>query len=361
MINQPIRKTLNKIDAAGRLIQWAIELGPFDIKYRPRVAIKAQVLANFIAEFTYPCKEEEPLMEIWTVQIDGSATKKVEGVGVVLIPLKGETLKYAVRLQFPATNNEAEYEALLTRLSPGKALRAKSLIDQADSQLIIGQVKGDYEAKEERVQKYSKIFQRLSQHFDYLDFAQIPGAKNVEADFLTRLALSDNYNATSELCIEIRGPQSIEGEQVLKMKKQDEWMTPIVCYLKEGWLAEDKAEARKIQIRATRFVIIDDVLYRRGYSLPYLRCANSEEAHYVLREINRVYRNHAGARSLAGKALRVGYHWPTLQNDAYYIVRICDKCQRFANVQTRPGETLTPISLPWPSPNGELILWVHSL
>ena len=60
MINQPIRKTLNKIDAAGRLIQWAIELGPFDIKYRPRAAIKAQVLANFIAEFTYPCKEEEP-------------------------------------------------------------------------------------------------------------------------------------------------------------------------------------------------------------------------------------------------------------------------------------------------------------
>ena len=105
-----------------------IELGQFDIKYWPRVAIKAQVLANFIAEFTYPCKEEEPPMEIWTVQIDGSATKKVEGVGVVLIPPKGEKLKYAVRLQLPATNNEAEYEALLTGLSPVKALGAKSLI-----------------------------------------------------------------------------------------------------------------------------------------------------------------------------------------------------------------------------------------
>ena len=100
MINQPIRKTLNKIDAIGRLIQWAIELGRFDIKYRPQAAIKAQVLANFIAEFTYPCKEEEPPMEIGMVQIDGSAMKKVEGVGVgvVLIPLEGETLKYAIRL-----------------------------------------------------------------------------------------------------------------------------------------------------------------------------------------------------------------------------------------------------------------------
>ena len=93
------------------------------------------MLAYFIAEFTYPT---------WTVQIDGSATKKVGGAGVVLISLKKETLKYAVRLQFPATNNEAEYEALLTGLSLAKALEAKNLIVQADSQLIIGQVKGDY-------------------------------------------------------------------------------------------------------------------------------------------------------------------------------------------------------------------------
>ena len=84
------------------------------------------------------------------VQTDESATKKVGGVGVVLISPKGEMLKYVARLQFLATNNEAEYEALLTGLSLAKALRAKSLIVQFDSQLIIGQVKGDYEAKEEK-------------------------------------------------------------------------------------------------------------------------------------------------------------------------------------------------------------------
>ena len=62
-------------------------------------------------------------------------------------------------------------------------------------------------------------------------------------------------------------------------------MIPIIRYLKEGLLPKDKMEARKIQIRAARFIIIDDVLYRRGYSLPYLRCVNSKEADYVLREI----------------------------------------------------------------------------
>ena len=119
------------------------------------------------------------------------------------------------------------------------------------------------------------------------------------------MALSDDYNATSELCIEIRWQPSTEDEQVLKIKEQEEWMTPIIRYLKEGWLPEDKAEARKIQIKPACFVIIDNVLYKRGYSLPYLRCTNSREVNYVLYEIHEgVYENHAGARSLVGKVLR---------------------------------------------------------
>ncbi|XP_075665817.1 uncharacterized protein LOC142635565 [Castanea sativa] len=131
----------------------------------------------------------------------------------------------------------------------------------------------------------------------------------------------------------MRGQPSTEGEQVLKIKEQDEWMTPIVRHLKEGWLLEYKMEARKIQIRTACFIIIDDVLYGSGYSFPYLRCASSEEADYVLRVIHKgICGNHARVRSLAGKALRVGYYWPTLQKDEYNIVRACDKCQRFANV-----------------------------
>ena len=69
----------------------------------------------------------------------------------------------------------------------------------------------------------------------------------------------------------------------------------------------------------------------------------------MLREIYEgICASHAGARSLARKALKAGYYWPTLQKDTHDFVRACDKCQRFANVQMRPGETMTPISLPWP-------------
>ena len=154
-----------------------------------------------------------------------------------------------------------------------------------------------------------KIVQQLSQHFDSLYFVQILQAKNTEADFLARLPLSDDYNVTSELCIEIRGKPNTKGKKVLKIKEQNEWMTPIVHYLKEGWLLENKTEARKIHIRVARFIIIDDVLCKRGYSLLYLRCASSKEANYVFRKIHEgICENHARARSLVGKALRVGYY-----------------------------------------------------
>ena len=89
---------------------------------------------------------------------------------MVLISPEGEIMKYAARLQFPATNNEAEYEALLIGLSLARVLETKTLIVQADSQLIIGQVKRDYEAKEEIMQKYLKIVKELLQYFDSVEF-----------------------------------------------------------------------------------------------------------------------------------------------------------------------------------------------
>ena len=101
---------------------------------------------------------------------DRWVTKKVGGADVVLISPEGEILKYAIRLQFPTTNNEAEYEALLTGLSLARVLEVKTLIVQADSQLVVGQIKGDYEVKEERMQKYLKIFKELLQHFDNVEF-----------------------------------------------------------------------------------------------------------------------------------------------------------------------------------------------
>ena len=83
------------------------------------------------------------------------SAQKRRGVGVVIIAPNGETLKYGVWLKFSATNNEAEYEGILTGLRLGKALGATNLLIQNDSKLVVGQIKGDYEAKEERMRNMS--------------------------------------------------------------------------------------------------------------------------------------------------------------------------------------------------------------
>ena len=89
---------------------------------------------------------------------------------MTFISPESEILKYAVKLQFPATNNEAEYEAFLIGLSLARVLKVKALIVQADSQLVIGKVRRDYEAKEERMQKYLKIVKELLLNFDSVEF-----------------------------------------------------------------------------------------------------------------------------------------------------------------------------------------------
>ena len=108
-------------------------------------------MADFIAEFTLPDKDS-PTDETkrWTIQTDDSSAQRRGGVGVVITTPNGKVLKYGVQLKFSATNNEAEYEGILTGLRVGKALRAKNLLLQSDSKLVIGQINEDYKANKDR-------------------------------------------------------------------------------------------------------------------------------------------------------------------------------------------------------------------
>ena len=80
MTYHPLKKAMNKLEAAGRLFQWAVELSEFDIRYQPRHAIKAQALADFIAEFTPSCSDIEGMEDSkkWVVHMDGSSTHMQE-------------------------------------------------------------------------------------------------------------------------------------------------------------------------------------------------------------------------------------------------------------------------------------------
>ncbi|XP_075636921.1 uncharacterized protein LOC142609194 [Castanea sativa] len=184
---------MNKLEAAGRLIQGAVELSEFDIRYYPRTAIKAQALEDFIAEFTSSYDESDGMEESkkWVVHVDGSSTRHTGGIGVVLRSLKGDKLKHKVHLQYQTTNNKVEYEALLKRLELARSMEAESILVLGDSQLVMGQVNGTYEAKEERMRKYLNRVISLVKKFKEADFVQILMEENKEADTLAKEALAN--------------------------------------------------------------------------------------------------------------------------------------------------------------------------
>ncbi|XP_075633821.1 uncharacterized protein LOC142606340 [Castanea sativa] len=111
-------------------------------------------------------------------------------------------------------------------------------------------------------------------------------------------------------------------------------MIPIVSFLQDGHLLHDAIEAKKIKKRAARFTILNDTLHKRGFSMPYLKCVDEEEAKYILEAIHKgICGDHAGPRSLV---------------DAVEFVKKCDKCQRFENVQRLLVEKLMTIASPRP-------------
>ena len=119
--------------------------------------------------------------------------------------------------------------------------------------------------------------------------------------------------------------------------------------MKNGVLLDGREATRKLKVQATRFILIKNVLYKKGFSRPYLGCLGAEEADYVMREVHEgVCGNHSGSRSLVHKLMRAGYYWPTMQKDAEAYVKTCDKCQRFSNIIRQPTEELTQMTAPWP-------------
>jgi hypothetical protein len=114
VIRFPIGDILHNKEAIGRIAKWACELGAHDIEFRPRTTIKTQALVDFVSEWTEHQVPDNPeATEVWQMYFDGSLKLQGAGAGILFIAPGGEQLKYALQLLFPASNNAAEYEALI--------------------------------------------------------------------------------------------------------------------------------------------------------------------------------------------------------------------------------------------------------
>ena len=176
----------------------------------PRTSIKGQVLADLVAEFTEPLMEEFESAENtdgklvgtilqhgilpWEVYVDGVSNQRSSGIGLVLISLEKVIVEKSLRLSFSATNNEAEYEALLMGTAMVQKMGGKSVKVFSDSRLVVGQVKGEFEAKDERMQGYLRQVKYFQSRFDSFNLLHISRNGNTHADSLAMLATSSAQN-----------------------------------------------------------------------------------------------------------------------------------------------------------------------
>ncbi|XP_075645429.1 uncharacterized protein LOC142616460 [Castanea sativa] len=167
----------------------------------PRIAIKGQVLADFVAEFTEGGIRQEDVMLVvmsigpgsvllWEVYTDGASNRKGAGIGIVLITPEKLVMDKSLRLGFVATNNEAEYEALLAGTQMVRHLEREIIELYCDSRLIFRQVNGEFEARDERMKKYLNQVKGVLGTFKSFKVRQIPREQNAHADSLAKLATS---------------------------------------------------------------------------------------------------------------------------------------------------------------------------
>ncbi|XP_042482483.1 uncharacterized protein LOC122062877 [Macadamia integrifolia] len=313
LTDQPLRKSLHSPSVAGCMVSWAVELSEHNIEFQPRSAIKGQALADFLVECTQAEEPGDPEAEPnrkWALFVDGSSTTARSGAGLVLKSPEEFTIHYALRFAFPATNNEAEYEALIAGIKLAKAVMTDDLVAHSDSQLIVNQVNGQYEAKEERMAMYLKEVRRLVSSFGTFAMVQIPRQENALADALSKLATADFADCASSVYFEVLDQPSYEQELMCSITQRAEpsWMDPIVVYLRDWHLPGDQAEARAIKRRAAKYTLQGGVLYKRVISWPLLKCLPPNRAEETLREVHEgICGGHIGGRALAYKAEKANH------------------------------------------------------
>ncbi|GJY42976.1 reverse transcriptase domain-containing protein [Tanacetum coccineum] len=222
------------------MLKWKFELEGYDIQYRPRTAIKGQILADFIVERLEeesPNKlmtEPEELPEPWTLFTDGSSCVDGSGAGLILTNPKGAKFTYAMRFRFEATNNEAEYKALIAGLRIAGQMGVKNLQAHVDSRLVANQ--------------------------------QVPHSENKKADALSKIASTSFAHLSKQVLVEELKEKSINEKEILTVVEEEgsTWMTPICEYLTKEILPADKKKAKAVRRKAARFGLPGKIVSDNG-------------------------------------------------------------------------------------------------
>ncbi|XP_057529843.1 uncharacterized protein LOC130808384 [Amaranthus tricolor] len=249
----------------------------------------------------------------------------------------------AVRFEFAASNNEAEYEALLLGLKICHEAGAKSLSTFSDSQLVVGHVNREFETKDESMKMYLQQVREFIKRFNKFTLVHIPRSQNAQADSLAKLASSAETSVARDIIWEVLPNPSINF-MVDTIDRLETWMEPYIKYLQNQMLPQDEGQAKILQKRAGWFELHEGTLYKKSYTHPLLRCVSPEEGNYILQEIHEGGCGiHQGVQTVIGKVLRNGYYWPSLKSDAEALIKRCPQCHYHSKIGRKPSNYLSAI------------------
>jgi len=311
--SQPLGDILRNKEASGRIGKWAAELPQFDITYVPRTSIKSQALADFMADWTPLNKEEEKIVDQpWTLYTHGAWGQSGAGAAAILIAPSGLKLKYAMRLEFKATNNIAEYEGLILGLNKAKASGAKTLLIKIESQVVAGQVEKEYLAHNPELARYLAVVRGLERRFKGFTLQYIPRAENSEADKLAKAAANNTAlpEGTFYQIIEAPATESLpKAFSSVLLTEGEDWRQAIADSLNGKTTTDDEAVTKRMEARARNYTVIDGNLYKKGVVQPLLKCISQTKGRELLQELHSgICGSHIGPRALSAKALRQGFY-----------------------------------------------------
>ncbi|XP_072071792.1 uncharacterized protein [Arachis hypogaea] len=291
---------------------WAIELSQYDLQYEPRHAIKAQAMADFLLEVTGDPPEETGIR--WRLHVDGASNQTSGGAGVILESPAGVIYEQSTKFEFPVSNNQAEYEALLGGLILAREVGATRLEVCSDSQVITSQVNESYQARDPLLQKYLEKVRELTRQFQEITVQHVPRERNTWTDLLSKLA-STKPGADNWSLIQGMVKEPMVALQLAKLNPS--WLDPITNFLEHGKLPDDEKAAKTLRREAAKYATIQGQLFRKGLSQPLLKCLHPDQTDYVLREVHEgCCGHHIGGKALARKLIRAGYYWPSMMKDS---------------------------------------------
>ncbi|XP_058788284.1 uncharacterized protein LOC131662499 [Vicia villosa] len=327
-----IKDMLPKPILHSRIGKWALALTEYSLTYAPLKVVKGH--------------------------------KNGTGIGGIIVSPDGIPAEFKYSIAGMCTNNEAEYEALITGLELLLKLGARNVEIMVDFELVVKQVSKEYKCVKENLIMYFVVANRFLRRFNSANIQHIPRQENQEVNDLAQEA-SGYKRGGDEEPVQVRekiqatvlSPSDLSVIKIWAIDakyfeiftvdngQEDDWRKPLVEYLQNPTGSTD----RKIKYKALSFVLLENELFKKTSEGVLLKCLGDSEAYLA---VSNVHSGACGAHQVGHKMkwtlMRSGVYWPSMLKECIEFAKGCQECQMHGGIQHVPASELHAIVKPWP-------------